>query len=152
VRKIKSHFLSLQKLQPPRYHCQAHKSRVFSSSTKCFQQQPGYKESFTTKLRRALAETKLRWYPIPVGVGIAFLGLGQFYRVREREKAKQRELDDGSTNFSSRREGGDLDREGKPKKRKRIRPTGPWYAAESWNDRPMLTSNLGRYRLCLPCH
>jgi len=85
-------------------------------------------ESFGTRLRRALGNTKIKWYPIPAALGIAFLGLGQAYRVNEREKAKLalEESDDGMVNFQG--TGADeLDSQGRPKKRKRIRPTGPWY-------------------------
>ena len=152
IRSIRPRNSSLPTLQSPWYTCQTPKSRVFSSSTKRFQQQPGYKDSFNTRLRRALAETKIRWYPIPVGVGIAFLGLGQFYRVREREKARQREEDDNYTKFTAGREGGDLDREGKPKKRARIRPTGPWCVSKYRSDGQLLTLELGRFRSCQHCH
>jgi phosphatidylserine decarboxylase len=67
-------------------------------------------------LRKALAETKIKWYPIPVALGIAFLGLGQLYRVNEREKAKR---------INEEREDGE-EPTGRPKRRERIRPTGPW--------------------------
>ena len=69
--------------------CRYHKSRLFSSSTKLYRQQPNYKDSFGTRLRKALAETKIKWYPIPVGLGIGFIGLAQLYRVNEREKTRQ---------------------------------------------------------------
>ena len=93
------------------------RSRPFTSSTRQYQQSKYYKEPFRTRLRKALAETKIKWYPIPVALGIAFLGLGHLYRVNEREKAKrvdeEREYDDEST--------------GRPRRRERIRPTGPWW-------------------------
>ena len=109
--------------------CRYHSSRLFSSSAKLYRQQPNYNESFGTRLRKALAETKIKWYPIPVGLGIGFIGLAQLYRVNEREKARREEEweDDGyvrstGTNGNS----SDADSEGRPKRRQRIRPTGPW--------------------------
>lgn len=75
---------------------------------------------FGTRLRAALRRTKVEWKPIPVGLGIAFLGAAQFYRVREREKRRQAEEGDAVSD--------NRDEEGiaKPRKRKRIRPSGPW--------------------------
>lgn len=110
--------------------CRCHRSRPFSSSSKRYQQKTDYKESFGTRLRKALSETKIKWYPIPVGVGIGFLGLGQFYRVNEREKAKRRfeELgDDGYVKFDGPDGNGSDGQGGRPKRRERIRPTGPWF-------------------------
>ena len=76
---------------------------------------------FTSRLRKALSNTKVQWKPIPVGIGIGFLGFLQFYRIQRREKQRQEdELYDESGN-------GGNGQEGKPKKRKRIRPSGPWY-------------------------
>ncbi len=71
-----------------------------------------------------MAETKIRWYPIPVGLGIGFLGLLQFYKVNEREKARREEEDEAF--LKSVGTGEERDSEGRPKKRQRIRPTGPW--------------------------
>lgn len=99
----------------------------FSSSARLCQQQGGYKEPFRTRLRKALGETKIKWYPIPVGLGIGFLGLGQLYRVNEREKAKLALDDDGYSNFTGSDENSsDEGQRGRPKRRERIRPTGPW--------------------------
>lgn len=106
--------------------CRCHTSRLFSSSARLYRQKPEYKESFGTRLRRALSETKIKWYPIPIGLGIGFLGLLQFYRVNEREKARKQEEkpeEDGYVKIV----GGDGDHGGRPKKRERIRPTGPWF-------------------------
>ena len=75
--------------------------------------------TFRSKLRPALNNTKIKWYPIPVGVGIGFLGLFQFYRVQARDKRNRDEEE-------ARDSEGDGE-PGKPKKRKRIRPSGPWY-------------------------
>lgn len=114
------------------YRC--HNPRLFSSSAKLYRQQPDYKESFGARLRKALRDTKIKWYPIPAAVGIGFLGLGQLYRVNEREKAKRREdweedrflkstgSDENDSNITSGR---------KPKRRERIRPTGPWFVHTS---------------------
>lgn len=95
----------------PRY--QNRSRRSFSSSSKRSNQQD---EPFGSRARKALGDTKIKWYPIPVGLGIGFLGLAQFYRVRQREKALD-DANDGAT---------EIDSEGQPKKRKRIRPSGPW--------------------------
>jgi phosphatidylserine decarboxylase len=109
--------------------CRCHKSQPFSSSSKLYRQHPNYKDSFGTRLRKALSETKIKWYPIPVGLGIGFIGLAQLYRVNEREKARREEEwdDDGYVKSTgSNGEGGEKDSEGRPKRRKRIKPTGPW--------------------------
>lgn len=75
-----------------------------------------------------MGETQIKWYPIPVGLGIGFLGLIQFYRINEREKARKREEeeleDDGYLRAVG--SGGDGEHGGRPKRRERIRPTGPW--------------------------
>ncbi len=108
--------------------CRCHKSRPFSSSARLYRQQTDYKESFGTRLRKALNDTKIKWYPIPVGLGIGFLCLGQLYRVNEREKARRREEeseDDGLVKIMG--TGGDDVPGGRPKRRERIRPTGPWF-------------------------
>jgi phosphatidylserine decarboxylase len=100
----------------PQFVCRCHSSRLFSSSTKLYRQQSNYKESFGTKLRKALGETKIKWYPIPVGLGIGFLGFVQIRKVSERERLKrEEEWEDG--------ENGE-----RPKRRQRIRPSGPWFA------------------------
>lgn len=120
----------LSRFSRPQCICQCHRPRNFSSATKLYRERPNYKESFGTRLRKALNDTKIKWYPIPVGLGIAFLGLGQAYRVNEREKAKRRE--DNSSEFGYVKISGDgeieggVDKEGRPRKRQRIRPTGPW--------------------------
>jgi phosphatidylserine decarboxylase len=63
-------------------------------------------------------------------LGIGFIGLAQLYRVNEREKARREEEweDDGyvrSTGTNG--DGSDGESEGRPKRRQRIRPTGPWF-------------------------
>ncbi|KAI1768682.1 phosphatidylserine decarboxylase [Hypoxylon sp. FL1150] len=70
-------------------------------------------ERFGSRLRSALRDTKVQWYPIPVGLGIGFLGFVQFYKTqaREKERIEQEESEsDGA----------------RPKRRRRIRPDGPW--------------------------
>lgn len=107
---------STRTLYLPNYASRSHRSRPFSSSTRGGEQNKSYKEPFGTRLRKALADTKIKWYPIPVALGIAFLGLSHLYRVNEREKTKR---------FDDENEDGE-ERVGRPKRRERIRPTGPW--------------------------
>ena len=85
-------------------------------------------EPFRTRLRASLRKTKVEWKPIPVALGIGFLGLVQFYRVRQREQRRQEEEDEDARREL---EGRDTDeaKQGRPKKRKRIKPSGPWYLA-----------------------
>lgn len=107
--------------------CRCHRPRNFSSSARFHSQNNEYKESFGTRLRKALNDTKITWYHIPVGLGIAFLGLGQIYRVNAREKAKKQEEDGIVRSVGS---GGNDNNDGnqeRPKKRERVRPSGPWY-------------------------
>ena len=98
--------------------------RHFSASTKkrSSRKQDG-NGPFGTRLRRALRDTKVQWYPIPVGLGIGFLGFTQLYRSQQSSNAQQAEddVDHHSTNGDGEGEGN------KPRKRKRIRPSGPWY-------------------------
>ncbi|KXH40159.1 phosphatidylserine decarboxylase [Colletotrichum salicis] len=81
------------------------------ASTRFFSQQQ-QRPRFSSRLRRALNNSKVQWYQIPVGLGIGFLGLVQFYKVstREREKQERDDVQDGVP----------------PKKRAKIRPDGPW--------------------------
>ncbi len=80
----------------------------------------GDEGSFRSRLQAALRRTKIEWKPIPVGLGIAFLGAVQFYRIREREKRRQAEEDEAEAHQEG--EQGSII----PRKRKRIRPSGPW--------------------------
>ncbi|KAJ9638195.1 phosphatidylserine decarboxylase 1 [Coniosporium tulheliwenetii] len=100
-------------------------SRRFSASRNRLQQQQQQqhrKESFGSRLRAALRSTKVEWKPIPVGLGIASLGVLQFYRIQRREQARQQEEEE-----ARQAAGGDGGQDGgKPKKRQRVRPTGPW--------------------------
>lgn len=79
---------------------------------------------FKSRLHAAWRKTKIDWKPIPVGLGVAFLGAVQFYRVREREKRRRKEEEEDIPNRLK-----DDDDISRPKKRKRIRPSGPWYAS-----------------------
>ena len=95
--------------------------RPFSSTKPFLRPNTHRKESFATRLSRAWRRTPIQWKPIPIGLGIAFLGVFQFYRVQERERRKQ-EAEWLSEHHDGDEEGGVLHR----KKRKRIRPSGPW--------------------------
>ena len=57
-----------------------------------------------------------------MGLGIAFLGAVQLYRVQEREKQREQDEEEAQERLDD-----EADRKGKPRKRKRIRPSGPWY-------------------------
>ena len=94
---------------------QRNTSRVRPFSTTRHLRDQHHKQSFNHRLRSAWNGTKIQWKPIPVGLGIAFLGGLQFYRVQAREQERLEQEDK------------QLDQEGRPKKRERIRPSGPWY-------------------------
>ena len=95
-------------------------SRTFTSSrASCDKQNFHRKESFRSRLNSALKNTKIKWEPIPIALGIGFLGAFQLYRIQRREKHTQAERDQAE---------GAVDTEGRPKKRDRIRPSGPWCA------------------------
>ena len=71
------------------------------------------------RLGTALRDTKVQWkYRIPLGLGISFLAAVQFYRVQEREKKRRVEEQDALESTK--------DSQGRPRKRNRIRPSGPW--------------------------
>lgn len=84
------------------------------------------KEKFGTRLGTALRGTRIEWYWIPATAGIAFLGGVQFYRVYTREQAAKEEEDRAST-YSDSEEWEEQEPGKKPKRRKRIRPSGPWH-------------------------
>ena len=65
-------------------------------------------------MNSALKRTKIEWKPIPVALGIGFLGVYQFYRIQRRQKYTQAGEDEATESH------------GRPKKRERIRPSGPW--------------------------
>jgi phosphatidylserine decarboxylase len=96
------------------------------TATRCHSQRHR-KESFSSRLRTAWANTPIQWYPIPVGVGVGFLGFLQFQRVRAREQARIEQEEQRMA-----KEDEDAENNGRrPKKRPRIRPSGPWYAYAS---------------------
>lgn len=92
----------------------------FSTSARARQEQHQNNGTFRIRLRTALRDTKVQWrYRIPIGLGIGFLGAVQFYRVQGRERKRHEEEQDALMSTE--------DTKGKPKKRERIRPSGPWY-------------------------
>ncbi|KAK5128743.1 hypothetical protein LTR85_000076 [Meristemomyces frigidus] len=80
------------------------------------------KESFASRANTAWRSTKIAWQPIPIALGVAFLGSLQLYRVRRRH------LRDEEEEWRRRSEHPDDYEEGslRPKRRERIRPSGPW--------------------------
>ena len=115
-------------------------TRHFAASARRSEQARQHdRASFGSRLRTALRNTKVVWYPIPVGLGIGFLGFAQLYRGRQREKARQEEQeeDDRAVSAGTNGDGGEG---GRPKRRKRIRPTGPWLAESPSALRGMSTS------------
>lgn len=98
--------------------------RGFSSSQRSYKQEEQHrKSSFGSRLRNALRGTPIVWRPIPIGLGIVFLGAFQLYRIQQRERRQEEEAwrqeHDDENEF-------DNGESGRPKKRKRIRPSGPW--------------------------
>ncbi|MCJ1310346.1 phosphatidylserine decarboxylase 1 [Agyrium rufum] len=81
------------------------------------------KGPFRVRLRKALKDTKTQWYSIPIGVGIGSLGVLQVYRIQRREYARAREEEE---RLEEEGHGGQEADGTRPKKRKRIRPSGPW--------------------------
>ncbi|KAI1914112.1 phosphatidylserine decarboxylase 1 [Ophidiomyces ophidiicola] len=69
-------------------------------------------ESFWSKLKTSLSNTKIEWYSIPAGLGIAYLGFSQFYKAQKSERKKQIQEYTGGQDDVPHRE--------------RVRPTGPW--------------------------
>lgn len=90
------------------------RSRPFSHSHRTYRQE-GHRKS--SRLRDALRNTPVIWRPIPICLGIAFLGAFQFYRIQERQRREEEEA------WRDEFDRGEL---GQPKKRQRIRPSGPW--------------------------
>jgi len=96
-------------------------SRNFSSSRSTFDQQKFHrKESFRSRLNAALKNTKIKWEPMPIALGVGFLGAFQLYRIQRREKHTKAEASDELPGEVL------VDHQGRPKKRERIRPSGPW--------------------------
>ncbi|KAI0205260.1 phosphatidylserine decarboxylase [Astrocystis sublimbata] len=88
----------------------------FHHSRRTSKNQSQNRDGFGSRLRHALNDTKVKWYPIPVGLGIGFLGFVQFYKTQSRERERQRLEADGFEENNGQR----------PKKRPRVRPEGPW--------------------------
>lgn len=86
--------------------------RTFASSPPLHRRSNQQNESSRTRLGPALGSKRIEWYWIPASAGIAFLGGVQFYKVYSREEAKK-ELDDSDDGR-------------RPRKRDRVRPSGPW--------------------------
>lgn len=97
--------------------------RHFAASTRRSRPTPHRKESFSSRLRIAWGNTRVQWRPIPVGLGIGFLGGVQVYRLQQRQYAKERE----EARLAEKEEEEAAWREGRPPRRQRIRPSGPWY-------------------------
>lgn len=120
---------AVRSLRQPSYTCvfcqKRTASRRFAASAR--QNQEGGASSggpFRARLRTSLRKTKVEWKPIPIALGIGFLGAVQFYRVRQREQRKQIEEDE--ERLQDEYHGSEEEEKGKPKKRKRIKPSGPW--------------------------
>ncbi len=122
----RSFLASQPSLKPTDWICsscqRARPSARFSTSGRAKQEQRD--KPFGTRLRTALRNTKVDWKPIPIALGIGFLGAVQFYRVRNREKRRQQEEEDARDVEEP--HNSDKEHQGRPKKRKRIRPSGPW--------------------------
>jgi phosphatidylserine decarboxylase len=108
--------------------------RTFAATPTRFRPQHR-KETFGARLGAALGRTKIEWYWIPATAGVAFLGGVQFYRVYAREQARKEE-EDRAGNYSDGEEWEEHEPGKRPKKRKRIRPSGPWLelnTATTWH-------------------
>jgi len=129
-RIVQSHASRRIPILLPRGHpvCRFSKPQHFSSTTKLYRPS-NYKPSFGTRLRKALSETRIKWYSIPVGLGIGFIGVGQAYRVY---KAKETWEDGGYVRSAGNGGGGnDGESEGRPNRRPRVTPTGPWFVLQA---------------------
>jgi phosphatidylserine decarboxylase len=96
-------------------------TRHFSTTQRQFAASQSSSESYGSRLGKAWRNTRIQWRPIPIGLGIGFLGFMQLYRIQQREKGRQEE-EDGGANGNGQPEGPG----GRPKKRKKVRPSGPW--------------------------
>lgn len=95
--------------------------KAFSSGAR-FQNGTGsHKQSFRSRLNERLKATTIVWRPIPIGLGIAFLGAFQLYRISERERRREEE-----ERQQANHNGDEGDYVGRPKRREKIRPSGPW--------------------------
>ncbi|KAJ5578574.1 Phosphatidylserine decarboxylase-like protein [Penicillium hispanicum] len=100
-----------------------HKANVRQFSSKSWRQyhkdnnhENNAKSGFGSRLRFALRNTKVEWYPIPVGLGIGLLGVLHFYKSQhaDREQATQRAPGD------------DWEDGKRPPRRPRVVPSGSW--------------------------
>ncbi|KAI9932187.1 hypothetical protein ASPWEDRAFT_39952 [Aspergillus wentii DTO 134E9] len=106
---------------PGRRKTGAKKFSTYSKSWNQYHKENNYnydhktKGSFGSRLRFALRNTKVEWYPIPVGLGIGLLGLLQYYKTQRAERRRiEQEAWEEAWEY------------GKPPPRQRIRPSGPW--------------------------
>lgn len=94
--------------------------RQFSQSWKQYHKDNNHENrprgGFGSRLRFALRNTKVEWYPIPVGLGIGLLGLLHFYKSQWSER--EREEKDISQDV--------LENGKRPPRRPRIVPSGSW--------------------------
>lgn len=67
-----------------------------------------------SRLRFALRNTKVEWYPIPVGLGIGLLGVLHFYKSRRADRDR---ADDSGEAW---------EKGARPPRRPRVVPTGSW--------------------------
>lgn len=81
------------------------------------------------KTRKPQSQKGMQWFSIPLSVGVGVVGLVHLYRSyrtssssREDEKERSAQAQEGR----ERPEIPDEDSTGRPKKRPRIRPDGPW--------------------------
>lgn len=74
------------------------------------------KGGFGSRLRFALRNTKVEWYPIPIGLGIGLLGLLHFYRSQRSER-------DRSSKDAT---GEEWEHGARPPRRPRVVPSGSW--------------------------
>ncbi|KAK4961780.1 phosphatidylserine decarboxylase 1 [Elasticomyces elasticus] len=99
-----------RQLRPPRQY------RTFHAS-------PHHrKESFASRARTAWRSTNTVWSPIPIALGVAFLGAFQLYRIQKREGRYEEEEWRNRAEHPEEYENTGL----RPKRRERIRPSGPW--------------------------
>ena len=101
-------------------------SRPFTTTARRAGEQRDRDDPFTSRLRAALGKTKIEWKPIPIGLGISLLGVIQFYRIRQRERRRQEDEEEEAKRREEEKENDDGG-ERRPPKRKRVRPSGPWF-------------------------
>lgn len=75
------------------------------------------KGGFGSRLRFALRNTKVEWYPIPVGLGIGLLGLLHFYKSKRSDRDR----------LARESAGEDWGEGVRPPRRPRVVPSGSWH-------------------------